>query len=125
MIQQETWLNVADNSGAKEIECIRVLKIGSGEGKAVGRVGDIIVASVKRAEPKATLKKGTVVKAVIVRVKSRKRRKNGTVISFDENAAVVINDKGEPVGSRVFGPVDRDLREAGFAKILSLAPEVL
>lgn len=125
MIQQETWLEVADNSGAKKIECIRVLKVGSSSGRAVGNVGDIIVASVKVAEPRSAVKKGKVIKAVIVRVKKRKRRKNGSVFACDENAAVLINDKNEPIGTRVFGPVDRTLREFGFAKILSLAPEVL
>ncbi len=125
MIQQETWLEVADNSGAKKLECIRVLKTGSGEGKAVGNVGDVIVAAVKSAEPKSSVKKGSVVKAVIVRVRKRKRRKNGSVISFDENAAVLINDKLEPIGTRIFGPIDRGLREFGFAKILSLAPDVV
>ncbi|MDX1919764.1 MAG: 50S ribosomal protein L14 [Candidatus Caenarcaniphilales bacterium] len=125
MIQQETWLEVADNSGAKKIECIRVLKDGSSSGNVAGIVGDVIVASVKVAEPKASVKKGSVVKAVIVRIKKKSRRKNGTVISFDENAAVLINEKEEPIGTRIFGPVDRSLREKGFAKILSLAPEVL
>ncbi|MFN5539326.1 MAG: 50S ribosomal protein L14 [Candidatus Melainabacteria bacterium] len=125
MIQQESWLEVADNTGAKKIECIRVLKEGSSSGRAVGRVGDIIVASVKSAEPKSSVKKGSVVKAVIVRTKKRKRLKNGFVIGFDENAAVLINDKEEPIGTRIFGPVDRSLREKGFAKILSLAPEVI
>ena len=125
MIQQETWLEVADNSGAKKVECIRVLKRGSSSGKAVGTIGDIIVVAVKSAEPKSSVKKGSVVKAVIVRTKKRRRRKNGTVIGFDDNAVVLVNDKQEPVGTRVFGPIDRDLREFGFAKILSLAPEVL
>jgi large subunit ribosomal protein L14 len=125
VIQQETWLEVADNSGAKKLECIRVLKEGSSSGTAVGNVGDIIVASVKVAEPKASVKKGSVVKAVIVRVKKRKRRKNGMIISFDDNAAVLINEKEEPIGTRIFGPIDRSLREKGFAKILSLAPEVI
>ncbi|MDJ0624755.1 MAG: 50S ribosomal protein L14 [Candidatus Caenarcaniphilales bacterium] len=125
MIQQETWLEVADNSGAKKIECIRVLKEGSSSGNVTGTVGDTIVASVKDSEPRASVKKGSVVKAVIVRCRKKKRRKNGTVISFDENAAVLINDKGEPIGTRIFGPVDRALREKGFAKILSLAPEVI
>jgi large subunit ribosomal protein L14 len=125
MIQQETWLQVADNSGAKQIECIRVLKEGSSSGTVTGRVGDIIVASVKTAEPKASVKKGSVVKAVIVRTKKRTRRKNGIVMNFDDNAAVLINDKEEPIGTRIFGPVDRALREKGFAKILSLAPEVI
>ncbi|MDX1917787.1 MAG: 50S ribosomal protein L14 [Candidatus Caenarcaniphilales bacterium] len=125
MIQQETWLMVADNSGAKEIECIRVLKAGSSSGRAYGDVGDIIVAAVKKAEPRASVKKGSVVKAVIVRTRKRKRRKNGTFICFDDNAAVLINDKKEPIGTRIFGPVDRGLREFGFAKILSLAPEVI
>ena len=125
MIQQETWLEVADNSGAKKIECIRVLKVGSSSGRAVANVGDIIVASVKVAEPRSSIKKGKVIKAVIVRVKKHKRRKNGSTFSCDENAAVLINDKKEPIGTRIFGPVDRTLREYGFSKILSLAPEVL
>lgn len=125
MIQQETWLEVADNSGAKKIECIRVLKEGSSSGTVTGNVGDVIVASVKVAEPRASVKKGSVIKAVIVRCRKQKRRKNGTVIYFDENAAVLINDKQEPIGTRIFGPVDRALREKGFAKILSLAPEVI
>ncbi|HEY9885755.1 MAG TPA: 50S ribosomal protein L14 [Vampirovibrionales bacterium] len=125
MIQQETWLEVADNSGAKKLECIRVLKDGSSSGRAVGSVGDIIVCSVKEAEPRASVKKGTVVKAVIVRCVKPGRRSNGMSISFDENAAVLINDKKEPVGTRIFGPVDRALREKGFTKILSLAPEVI
>jgi large subunit ribosomal protein L14 len=125
MIQQESWLEVADNSGAKKIECIRVLKTGSSAGNASGSVGDIIVASVKSAESKGSVKKGAVVKAVIVRCKKRNRRTTGFVIGFDENAAVLINDKLEPIGTRIFGPVDRALREKGFAKILSLAPEVL
>lgn len=125
MIQQETWLEVADNSGAKRIECIRVLKKGSSSGRAVGNVGDIIVASVKETSS-TKIEKGKVVKAVIVRVRSRKRRKNGSFFSADENAAVLINEKGEPLGTRVFGPVDRTLRDVGsFNKILSLAPEVL
>lgn len=125
MIQQESWLEVADNSGAKKIECIRVLKVGSSRGNAVGQVGDIIVAAVKSAEPKSSVKKGSVVKAVIVRTKFRKRRKNGFCACFDDNAAVLINDKKEPIGTRVFGPVDRALRDVGFTKILSLAPEVI
>lgn len=127
MIQQETWLEVADNSGAKKIECIRVLKKGSSSGRAIGDVGDIIVASVKEVSSSSTkIEKGKVVKAVIVRVKKRKRRKNGSFFSSDENAAVLVNEKGEPIGTRVFGPIDRTLREAGsFNKILSLAPEVI
>lgn len=125
MIQQETWLEVADNSGAKKVECIRVLKTGSSKGNAVGRVGDIIVVSVKSAEPSSAVKKGSVKKAVIVRTKKRNRRKNGTLVSFDDNAVVLINEKGEPLGTRIFGPIDRSLRDFGFAKILSLAPEVI
>jgi large subunit ribosomal protein L14 len=125
MIQQESWLLVADNSGAKKIECIRVLKDGSSEGNAVGEVGDIIVASVKSAEPKSSVKKGSVVKAVIVRIRAKKSRKSGISTRYDDNAAVLINEKKEPIGTRIFGPIDRALRDKGFTKILSLAPEVI
>ena len=126
MIQQETWLEVADNSGAKKLECIRVLKTGSSSGRAIADVGDVIVASVKSAEPRSNVTKGKVVKAVIVRVRKRRRRKNGLSFAADQNAAVLVNDKLEPVGTRIFGPIDRSLRErGGFNKILSLAPEVI
>jgi len=122
MLQQESRLRVADNTGAKELLCIRVL---GGSGKRYGRIGDIIVCSVKSAIPNGTVKKGDVVKAVIVRTKKETRRKDGSYIRFDENAGVVINNSGEPRGTRIFGPVARELRERGFTKILSLAPEVL
>ncbi|MFN3406273.1 MAG: 50S ribosomal protein L14 [Caldimicrobium sp.] len=122
MIQQQTFLNVADNSGAKELLCIRVL---GGSGRRYGTVGDIIVASVKDALPNSKVKKGDVVKAVIVRTKKEVQRPDGTTIRFDENAAVLINQYREPIGTRIFGPVARELRARGFMKIISLAPEVL
>lgn len=122
MIQQQTHLNVADNSGAKEIMCIRVL---GGSGRRYGTVGDIIVATVKDALPNSKVKKGDVVKAVIVRTKKEVQRPDGTTIRFDENAAVLINQYKEPIGTRIFGPVARELRAKGFMKIISLAPEVL
>ncbi len=122
MIQQQTYLNVADNSGAKEIMCIRVL---GGSGRRYGTVGDIIVATVKDALPNSKVKKGDVVKAVIVRTKKEVQRPDGTTIRFDENAAVLINQHKEPIGTRIFGPVARELRAKGFMKIISLAPEVL
>lgn len=122
MIQQETRLNVADNSGAKELLCIRVL---GGSGKRYGTVGDVIVCSVKSAVPNGTVKKGDVVKAVIVRTKKEVRRKDGSYIRFDDNAAVIINNAGEPRGTRIFGPVARELREKQFTRIITLAPEVL
>ncbi|MFN4131760.1 MAG: 50S ribosomal protein L14 [Caldimicrobium sp.] len=122
MIQQQTYLNVADNSGAKELLCIRVL---GGSGRRYGTVGDIIVASVKEALPNSKVKKGDVVKAVIVRTKKEVQRPDGTTIRFDENAAVLINQYKEPIGTRIFGPVARELRAKGFMKIISLAPEVL
>ncbi|MGB9761833.1 MAG: 50S ribosomal protein L14 [Caldimicrobium sp.] len=122
MIQQQTYLNVADNSGAKEIMCIRVL---GGPGRRYGTVGDIIVATVKDALPNSKVKKGDVVKAVIVRTKKEVQRPDGTTIRFDENAAVLINQYKEPIGTRIFGPVARELRAKGFMKIISLAPEVL
>ncbi len=120
MIQQETRLKVADNSGAKELLCIRVL--GS---KKYGTVGDVIVASVKDALPDAKVKKGDVVRAVIVRTKKEVRRPDGSYIKFDDNAAVLINPQGDPIGTRIFGPVARELRAKNFMKIISLAPEVL
>lgn len=122
MIQQETRLKVTDNSGAKEILCIRVL---GGSGRRYAHVGDVIVASVKDAIPTGNTKKKSVVKAVIVRTKKTIKRKDGSTISFDDNAAVIINDKKEPVGTRIFGPVPRELRDLGYSKIISLAPEVL
>jgi large subunit ribosomal protein L14 len=122
MIQMQTTLEVADNSGAKKICCI--LPLGGGVGR-VAHLGDVITASVKEAVPESNVKKGTVVKAVIVRTKKEHRRKDGSYIRFDKNAAVLINDQGEPIGTRVFGPVARELREKKFMKIISLAPEVL
>ena len=122
MIQQQTYLNVADNSGAKEIMCIRVL---GGSARKYGTVGDIIVASVKEALPNSKVKEGDIVSAVIVRTKKEVRRADGTYIKFDENAAVLINQYNEPIGTRIFGPVARELRAKGFMKIISLAPEVL
>ena len=122
MIQPQTRLKVADNSGAKEIMCIRVL---GGSFRRDGSIGDVIVASVKSATPGGTVKKGEVVKAVIVRVRKNKRRPDGSYIKFDDNAAVIINDQKMPRGTRIFGPVARELREKDFMKIVSLAPEVL
>jgi len=122
MIQQQTKLKVADNSGAKEIMCIRVL---GGSKRKTGNIGDIIVASVKSATPGGVVKKGEVVKAVIVRTVKGLRRADGSYIRFDENAAVVIKDDKQPKGTRIFGPVARELRDKDFTKILSLAPEVL
>ena len=122
MIQPQTRLKVADNSGAKEIMCIRVL---SGSFRRSGSIGDIIVASVKSAAPGGAVKKGDVVKAVIVRMHKAKRRAEGSYIRFDDNAAVIINDDKQPRGTRIFGPVARELREKDFMKIVSLAPEVL
>ena len=122
MIQQESYLDVADNSGARRIQCIRVL--GTGQ-QFVGGVGDVIVAAVKDAIPNAGVKKGEVVKAVIVRTKKEINRKDGSSIRFDGNAAVLINNQNEPRGTRVFGPVARELRDKRFMRIVSLAPEVL
>lgn len=122
MIQQESRLNVCDNSGAKEILCIRVL---GGTRRRYANVGDIIVATVKDANPSGQVKKKSVVRAVIVRTKSQIRRKDGSTIKFDENAAVIINDAKEPRATRIFGPVPRELRDMGYNKIISLAPEVL
>ena len=122
MIQPQTRLKVADNSGAKEIMCIRVL---GGSFRRDGSIGDVIVASVKTATPGGTVKKGEVVKAVIVRMRKNKRRPDGSYIKFDDNAAVIINDQKMPRGTRIFGPVARELRETDFMKIVSLAPEVL
>ena len=122
MIQQQSYLKVADNTGAKEILCIRVL---GGTGKRYANIGDVIVASVKKAAPGGVVKKGDVVKAVVVRTKSGVRRNDGTYIRFDENAAVIIKEDKNPKGTRIFGPVARELREKEYTKILSLAPEVL
>ncbi|MDZ7707421.1 MAG: 50S ribosomal protein L14 [Trueperaceae bacterium] len=122
MIQQETYLDVADNSGARRIQCIRVL--GTGQ-QFVGGVGDVIVAAVKDAIPQGQVKKGEVVRAVVVRTKKEINRKDGSSIRFDTNAAVLINPQNEPRGTRVFGPVARELREKRFMRIVSLAPEVL
>ncbi len=121
MIQMRSWLKVADNSGARQLTCI--LPLGGDTGGRAG-LGDIITAAVKEAAPESQVKKGSVVKAVVVRTRKEHRRKDGTYIRFDDNAAVLINDANEPVGTRVFGPVARELREKKFAKIVSLAPEV-
>ncbi|MCX7908578.1 MAG: 50S ribosomal protein L14 [Ignavibacteria bacterium] len=122
MIQEETNLVVADNSGAKRVRCIRVL---GGHEKRYATVGDVIVVSVKSALPHSGVKKGEVCRAVIVRTKKEIKRKDGSFIRFDDNAAVILNNQGEPRGTRVFGPVARELREKNFMKIISLAPEVL
>jgi len=122
MIQQESRLKVADNTGARELLCIRVL---GGTRRRYAGVGDIIVASVKQAIPNGTVKKGDVVKAVVVRTKKERRRPDGSYIRFDENAAVIINEQQQPRGTRIFGPVARELRDKRFMKIVSLAPEVL
>ena len=122
MIQMESYLKVADNTGAKEIHCIRVL---GGSKRKYGNIGDVIVASVRKAAPGGTVKKGDVVKAVIVRTKRGIRREDGTYVRFDENAAVIIKEDRNPRGTRIFGPVARELREKDYMKILSLAPEVI
>ena len=122
MIQTESYLKVADNTGAKEIHCIRVL---GGSKRKFGNIGDIIVASVRKAAPGGTVKKGDVVKAVIVRTKRGVRREDGSYVRFDENAAVIIKEDKNPKGTRIFGPVARELRDKDFMKILSLAPEVI
>ena len=122
MIQQESYLKVADNTGAKEIHCIRVL---GGSKRKYGNIGDVIVASVRKAAPGGTVKKGEVVKAVIVRTKRGIRREDGTYVRFDENAAVIIKEDRNPRGTRIFGPVARELRDRDYMKILSLAPEVI
>ena len=121
MVQMRTWLTVADNSGARQLTCI--LPVGGDAGLTAG-LGDIITAAVKEATPDTQVKKGTVVKAVVVRTRKEQRRKDGTYIRFDDKAAVLINDANEPIGTRVFGPVARELREKKFTKIVSLAPEV-
>lgn len=122
MIQQQSRLNVADNTGAKELLCIRVM---GGSNRKTGSVGDVIVCSVKDALPRGIVKKGEVVKAVIVRVRKERRRTDGSYVRFDDNAAVIIDDENNPRGTRVFGPVARELRARNFAKIISLAPEVV
>ena len=122
MVQQESYLRVADNTGAKELKCIRVL---GGSTRRYGNIGDVIVASVRKAAPGGMVKKGEVVRAVIVRTKTGLRRQDGSYIRFDENAAVIIREDKNPRGTRIFGPVARELREKDYMKILSLAPEVL
>jgi large subunit ribosomal protein L14 len=122
MIQQETFLKVADNTGAKEIKCIRVL---GGSKRKYGNIGDVVVASVRKAAPGGSVKKGEVVRAVIVRSARGVRRADGTYVRFDENAAVLIRDDKNPRGTRIFGPVARELRDKDYMKILSLAPEVI
>lgn len=122
MIQQESRLKVADNSGAKEVLCIRVL---GGTKRRYARIGDRIICSVKSADPSSSVKKGDVVKAVVVRTRKERRRKDGSYIRFDDNAAVILSPDGGPRGTRIFGPVARELRDKGFTKIVSLAPEVL
>ena len=122
MLQQESYLKVADNTGAKEIKCIRVL---GGSKRKYGNIGDVIVASVRKATPGGTVKKGEVVKAVIVRTKRGIRREDGTYVRFDENAAVLIKEDKNPRGTRIFGPVARELRDKEYMKILSLAPETI
>jgi len=122
MIQQETFLKVADNTGAKEIKCIRVL---GGSGRKYGSIGDVIVASVRKAAPGGTVRKGEVVRAVIVRTAKGVHRADGTYVRFDENAAVLIKEDKNPRGTRIFGPVARELRDKDYMKILSLAPEVI
>ena len=122
MVQQQTYLKVADNTGAKELMCIRVL---GGSGRRYANIGDVVVASVKKAAPGGVVKKGDVVKAVVVSSVKGLRREDGTYIRFDENAAVIIRDDKNPRGTRIFGPVARELREKDYLKILSLAPEVL
>ena len=122
MIQQETRVRIADNSGAKEALCIRVL---GGSKRRYARIGDIIVVTIKDALPNSTVKKGEVTKAVVVRTAKEQRRKDGSYIRFDDNAAVLINEQGEPTATRIFGPVGRELRDKRFMKIVSLAPEVV
>ena len=122
MIQQQSYMKVADNTGAKEIMCIRVL---GGTGRRYANIGDVVVATVKKAAPGGQVKKGDVVKAVIVRSVKGIKRNDGSYIKFDENAAVIIKEDKNPVGTRIFGPVARELREKSYLKILSLAPEVL
>nr|YP_010139949.1 ribosomal protein L14 [Rhodobryum laxelimbatum]QQK56248.1 ribosomal protein L14 [Rhodobryum laxelimbatum] len=122
MIQPQTYLNVADNSGARKLMCIQIL---GASNRKYAHIGDIIIAVVKEAVPNMPLKKSEIVRAVVVRTCKELKRKNGTIIQFDDNAAVVVNQEGNPKGTRVFGPVARELRESNFTKIVSLAPEVL
>ena len=122
MIQAETMLRIGDNTGAKRVQCIKVL---GGSGRRYASIGDVVVCAVKEATPGGVVKKGEVVKAVVVRTKKAIRRSDGTYIRFSENAAVIINDNGDPRGTRIFGPVARELRERNFTKIISLAPEVI
>jgi len=122
MIQEESELKVADNTGAKRVKCFRVL---GGSKRRYARAGDVIVCSVRDADPDSTLKKGQVVKAVVVRTKSYIRRKDGSKLRFDTNSCVIIDDRGNPKGTRIFGPVTRELRDRGYIKICSLAPEVI
>ena len=122
MIQQQSFMKVADNTGAKELMCIRVL---GGTGRRYANIGDVVVCSVKKAAPGGSVKKGDVVKAVVVRTVSGVHRKDGSYVRFDENAAVILADDNNPKGTRIFGPVARELREKDYVKILSLAPEVL
>ncbi|MBQ7413286.1 MAG: 50S ribosomal protein L14 [Pseudomonadota bacterium] len=122
MIQVESNLDVADNSGARKVQCIKVI---GGAGRRYASVGDVIIVSVKKAIPKGKVKQGDVQRALIVRTKKEIRREDGSTIRFDSNAAVLVNKDGEPIGTRIFGPVTRELRAAGFVKIMSLAPEVL
>lgn len=122
MIQQETYLIVADNSGAKKVKCFKVL---GGSKRRYAGIGDVIICSVREAEPDGSVKKGDVVRAVIVRTKSKIRRNDGSKLTFDTNSCVLIDDKGNPRGTRVFGPIAREVREKGYVKISSLAPEVI
>ena len=122
MIQVESNLDVADNSGARKVQCIKVI---GGAGRRYASVGDVIIVSVKKAIPKGKVKQGDVQRALIVRTKKEIRREDGSTIRFDSNAAILVNNDGEPIGTRIFGPVTRELRAAGFVKIMSLAPEVL
>ena len=122
MIQVESNLDVADNSGARKVQCIKVI---GGAGRRYASVGDVIIVSVKKAIPKGKVKQGDVQRALIVRTKKEIRREDGSTICFDSNAAVLVNKDGEPIGTRIFGPVTRELRAAGYVKIMSLAPEVL
>jgi len=122
MIQEETLLNVADNTGAKKIKCFRIL---GGTGRRYASIGDVVIVSVKSAIPNSTVKKGSIQKAVVVRTRKEVRRKDGTYIRFDDNAAVILDERYEPKGTRIFGPVARELREREYMKIVSLAPEVI
>ena len=122
MIQVQTVLDVADNSGARKVQCIKVI---GGSKRKVASVGDVVIVSIKKAIPRGKVKKGDVMKALIVRTKKEIHRKDGSAIRFDSNAAVLVSKDGEPIGTRIFGPVTRELRAAGFVKVMSLAPEVL